>query len=54
MLFGQSYAFQHNSAYVPGSGAEDTWSDYVGRVTVSPGSWPRCCPRSRSRPGCWR
>jgi LPS-assembly protein len=36
IVLGQSYAFQSNSAYVPGSGAEDTWSDYVGRVTVSP------------------
>ncbi len=36
-LFGQSYAFQRDSAYVLGSGVNETWSDYVGRLTVSPG-----------------
>ncbi|MSP49760.1 MAG: LPS-assembly protein LptD [Alphaproteobacteria bacterium] len=39
LLLGQSYAFQRDSAYVIGSGVNDTWSDYVGRVTVSPASY---------------
>lgn len=36
-LFGQSYAFQRDSAYVLGSGVNESWSDYVGRLTLSPG-----------------
>jgi LPS-assembly protein len=39
LLLAQSYAFQRDSAYVPGSGADSTWSDYVGRLTVSPGPY---------------
>ncbi|MBM3545335.1 MAG: LPS-assembly protein LptD [Alphaproteobacteria bacterium] len=39
MLVGQSYAFQRNSAYVMGSGVNEDWSDYVGRLTVTPGPY---------------
>lgn len=38
-LFGQSYAFQRDSAYVMGSGVNESWSDYVGRITASPGPY---------------
>jgi LPS-assembly protein len=37
VLVGQSYAFQRDSAYVAGSGVNETWSDYVGRISLSPG-----------------
>jgi len=36
LLVGQSYAFEKNSAFLPGSGLEDHLSDVVGRVTISP------------------
>ncbi len=39
LLLGQSYAFQRDSSYVPGTGVNETWSDYVGRVTLSPGPY---------------
>lgn len=39
MLVGQSYAFQRDSAYVVGSGVNATWSDYVGRITLTPGPY---------------
>ncbi len=39
MLVGQSYAFQRDSAYVAGSGVNTTWSDYVGRLTLTPGPY---------------
>jgi LPS-assembly protein len=39
VLLAQSYAFQRDSAYVLGSGVDEAWSDYVGRVTVTPGPY---------------
>ena len=39
LLLGQSYALQRDSAYVPGTGVNTTWSDYVGRLTLSPGPY---------------
>lgn len=39
LLLGQSYAFQRDSAYVLGTGVNATWSDYVGRLTLSPGPY---------------
>ena len=35
-LFGQSYRFETNSIFQPGSGLNQRFSDYVGRAVVSP------------------
>lgn len=35
-LFGQSYRFQHDTPFQPGTGLDSRRSDYVGRVTFSP------------------
>ncbi|MDP2700057.1 LPS-assembly protein LptD [Thalassospira sp.] len=37
-LFGQSYRLAKNDTFAKGSGLDEHLSDYVGRVTVSPGS----------------
>jgi LPS-assembly protein len=36
---GQSYDFTHNSDFPALSGLQDNSSDYVGRISASPGSW---------------
>lgn len=35
-LFGQSYRFQHNTPFQPGTGLDSRRSDYVGHITFSP------------------
>jgi LPS-assembly protein len=40
-LFGQSYRFSGNNDFGPDSGINDDFSDYVGRIEVSPVSWFR-------------
>lgn len=39
LLLGQSYAFQRDDSYGVGTGLDEEYSDYVGRLAVSPGSY---------------